>query len=118
MAADGIVWDIHMDDFLGDLAEYNTKFTAAVKTICDTVARKMENWAKDNAIWINRTGNARQGLTGQAIWKDHNTIWVCVCHSVDYGVWLELAMGRKYAILEKAVESNKDELINALFDIV
>ena len=33
--------------------------------------------------------------------------------TVDYGIWLELAHEKRFAILEEAIEQNKDELIEA-----
>ena len=106
--------EVNMNQFASELSGLQSRTEAAVQTLCDTVARKMESWAKDNARWQNRTGNARQGLTGSAVWQDTTTIWIVVSHSVDYGIWLELAKQRKYAILEEAVEQNKDELMNGL----
>lgn len=112
--SDSVNWDFDMSAVVTGLDGVESRLQASIKLICDTVAKKMESWAKDNAIWVNRTTNARQGLSGEAIWKDSDTIWICVAHSVDYGVWLELANERRYAILEASIEANKDELIRAL----
>lgn len=91
---------------------------ASLQIVCDAAAKKMEAWAKQNAPWTDRTGNARQGLRGEAFWEDDKNLVCAVMHQKDYGVWLELAHQRKYAILERAIESKKDELIRAYKQLV
>lgn len=82
--------------------------------LMQTAASKMESWAKQNAPWTDRTGQARQRLTGQAYWEDANIVVAAIAHQVDYGIWLELAHQRKYAILEKALEEHKGEIEDAV----
>lgn len=82
--------------------------------LMQTAATKMERWAKENAPWTDRTGQARQRLTGQAYWEDKNIVVAAIAHQVDYGIWLELAHQRKYAILEKALEEHRGEIEEAV----
>lgn len=96
------------------ITQYETRFKSALRLLCDVSARKMEEWAKQNAPWTDRTGNARQGLKGQAYWGDRETMVIVVSHSVDYGLWLELAMNRNYAVLEDAIEEKRSELFRAI----
>lgn len=93
------------------LHEAESRLKEALRILADTAAKKMERWAKENAKWEDRTTNARQGLRGEGYWEDENNLVVAIMHQVDYGIWLELAMAKKYAILEQALESGKDELI-------
>ena len=99
------------DAVIKNLKAYEDKMRSALYILADTGAKMMEAWAKENANWVDRTSNARQGLKGSAYW-DKDTIIVVLSHSVDYGVWLELANQRKYAILQQSILSKKDELIN------
>lgn len=62
-------------------------------------AARMEAYAKTHAPWQDRTGAARAGLAGR-VETDGEDIVIYLKHSVDYGVYLELAHERKYAILE------------------
>jgi len=96
-----------------NLEERESRLRQAIKILTDAGARKMEAWAKVNARWTDRTGNARQGIKGESMWVDTTKITIALSYSVDYGIWLELAMEKKYAILEEAIEQNKDELIEA-----
>ena len=42
--------------------------------LMQTAASKMETWAKQNAPWTDRTGQARQRLTGQAYWENPHIV--------------------------------------------
>jgi len=99
------------DDVIKNLDEYTIKMKAAIFLLTDTAAKLMAGWAQDNAKWTDRSSNARQGIKGKTYWENDNIIVITLSHSVDYGVWLELANQRKYAILADAIASKKDELM-------
>lgn len=103
---------------ISNMAEIEGKVSSALMLITETVAMKMEEWAKENAVWTDRTGNARQFLKGRAFWEDSKTLVLSMSHTMEYGVWLELAHERKYAILEQSIEQYKDELLKGWKKIV
>lgn len=105
-------WD--MKEFEESIAFIQTRFQTSILILCEVAAAKMEEYAKDEAIWIDRTSNARQKLTGQAYYVTMDQVQIAVSHQMDYGIWLELAHGRDYAILETAIEENIDELLNSI----
>lgn len=107
-----LTWDL--SSFRTSVEMYRTRFQTALFILCETVAIKMENYAKEQAIWQDRTGNARQRLQGEARWVGISEIEIAVSHHMDYGYWLELAHQREYAILEEAIEENQDELFRAI----
>lgn len=55
--------------------------------------------AKANAPWIDRTGNARNGLRATVAVEGPNTYALILYHSVSYGIWLEVAHAGRYAII-------------------
>lgn len=112
MSQPELVWK--PEEFVSNCERYRNKFQVAVITVCEVAATKMEEYAKTHAIWTDRTGNARQTLKGEAAWVSADQIIIAVSHHMDYGFWLELAHGRKYKILEQAVEDNVEELFRAL----
>ena len=61
-------------------------------------AQKMEQYAKKNRQWTDRTGRARQPLNGSAFRID-NGYRIHIAHGVYYGVYLEYAHENKYSIL-------------------
>lgn len=83
----------------------------ALRIISHSASQQMQAYAQTNARWNNRSGNARQKLKGDAYWQNSKVLETVIVHQMDYGVWLELAMGRKYAILEEALQSAAPELI-------
>ena len=86
------VGHIRGENFISDLTTY--------------YALQGEGYAKVNARWTDRTGNARGGIVGQADnsgarrghWEIH------LAHSVSYGIWLEVRFGGRYAIIRPTLE--------------
>ena len=107
-----LVWD--PSQFVQSCEQYRNKFLVSVLLVCEIASTNMEAYAKTNAIWTDRTGNARQKLKGEAAWVSKDQIMIAVSHHMDYGFWLELAHGRKYKILEQSIEDNVEELYRAL----
>ena len=117
MASDiSIQWDA--SEVLGALSDLDRKLTSkeygGLQMLMQTAASKMESWAKENAPWTDRTGAARQRLHGEAYWENSKIVVAAIMHQVDYGVYLELAHQRKYAILERTLEEHKDEIQDAI----
>lgn len=99
-------------DVLAKLTEKQSKTRASLQILADTAAKAMERYAKNNARWTDRTGNARQRLQGSTRWEGSALI-AAISHNVDYGMWLELCNGKKYAILEEALNSQAQNLLNS-----
>jgi hypothetical protein len=88
-----------------NMADYLARKVAALQALGDHYAAKMEGEAKNNKPWKNQTGHAQQGLFGEA--KAENTMLkVRLAHTVDYGVYLELANSGKFSILQPTVQKN------------
>lgn len=117
MASD-IKVEWNAEELVNNLKKLDRAFTSkeygGLLMLMQTAATKMESWAKQNAPWTDRTGQARQRLTGQAYWENPKIVVAAIAHQVDYGIWLELAHQRKYAILEKALEEHKGEIEDAV----
>jgi hypothetical protein len=62
----------------------------------------VESHAKTNAPWTDQTGNARQGLRAEAF-RESDNMGIVLYHQVPYGIWLELANGGKYAIIDETI---------------
>lgn len=85
---------------LGNLTD---KFNIAVEEYANTSSKKLEGYARENARWQNRTGHARQRLTGDYLTVE-NGVKLRLAHGVDYGKWLELANEKKYSIIPETIE--------------
>lgn len=88
---------------------FSPKDYAAVTMMMENIAKKGENYAKENRPWIDRTGEARKRLIGYSNWPDSSHVEAIVAHQVEYGVFLELSHQRKYAILEDAINNAYDK---------
>lgn len=85
------------------MGQFQSKFEAAVEVLCNNGAQKMEAYAKEKRPWKDRTGDARRRLSGS--WKKvPDGYEIQIAHGVPYGVWLEFAKERRYAILKPTVE--------------
>lgn len=92
-------------DFSGllkGLAEAELKLRFALEAYAKTSAAKLENYAKRNARWTDRTGDARNRLKGssEAYGSGYR---LSLAQGVTYGIWLEFAHERKYAIIEETI---------------
>ncbi|APM41419.1 hypothetical protein BS101_22060 (plasmid) [Clostridium kluyveri] len=90
---DGFKFDA--TDFLKKIASgsggVNGKMKAAVGVYCHSTGKKMESYAKNNAPWNNRTGNARQTIKGDFKWENESKCAAYVAGNMDYSPYLELA---------------------------
>jgi hypothetical protein len=76
-------------------------------------AKEVEEYAKNNAPWENRTGDAREGLT--ALGDQRLTSYtITLFHTVDYGIWLEVRWDGKYAIIMPTMIHMGHELMERL----
>jgi hypothetical protein len=75
---------------------------AATVMAIQPLAGESESYMKTNAPWQNVTRNARNSLTGTvavANSPQRTRISLKLSHGVDYGIWLELKNGGKFAIV-------------------
>lgn len=101
-------------DLLGAIYALETINRATIDDItagCSAVAGEMENFAKANAPWHDRTGNARRTLAGFAS-RDAETVAVGVCGNMPYSPRLETGFHGRYAILVPTVESYLDTILD------
>ena len=83
---------------------------ATIGAYADTAAKKMEAEAKKNAPWQDRTGNSRNSIQGDFNWQGNKAI-IALSGNVDYFVYLELAMEKRYSILKPTIDRNAPEII-------
>lgn len=84
------------------LSVFQDKVDMAVMMYAETAAKQMEGDAKENAKWVDRTGHARQRITG-TVERYSKGYKIKLAHGVDYGLWLELIQEKKYAIIEPTI---------------
>lgn len=102
---------------LANLENAETKSQVAIRMFAQEGAKKFENYAKLNRRWTDRTGHARQRLTG---WVEvmTNKVRIHIGHGVDYGVYLELCHERRFAILQQTVNVMSPEVIEGYKELL
>lgn len=101
-----------------NLYKWATMKKAGIEGVSRVASLNTQNYARANKRWQDRTGNARAGLNGGYFWETPEILKLFIAHSVDYGVYLELANDRKYAILSESINKVKDEWFNAVKKIM
>jgi len=101
---------------LGDQTrEHLERKKAGLNALLQNWAGKMEGYAKHNAPWTDRTGNARQGLHGGVdVRGDQQVLYLS--HGVEYGIWLEIAHGGNYAIVRPTADAHLPRIRQTVVD--
>lgn len=85
------------------IAQFEAKMRAGFQERMEPFAQRMLDYAIEHAPWEDRTGEARQGL-GAEYDDDPDEPGISLFHTVEYGIWLEVRWGGKYAIIIPTVE--------------
>lgn len=99
------------------LDQLKIKAPQAMTALADVGAKKMEAYAKINARWTDRTGNARLRLRG-SYEKIDNELHIVISHGVEYGIWLELAHEKRFAILLETLTNTSPEIIQGFQGLI
>ena len=113
----GIRWQRPPSELATALERYGDRVLTTVAAIAQYSATQMQNDAKANATWVDRTGNARTGLFGTSeadfaakvvtIYLSHGAV-------IDYGVWLELSHSGSYAVIMRTMQAHYEPLMQML----
>lgn len=109
----GLEFDI--SEIESALNQFAMNAESAISLFASSAALELENYAKQNRPWTDRTGAARQRLKGTV---DHPTQveWVItLSHGVDYGIYLEFAHERKYAIIYPTLQLKSQDIMTESF---
>lgn len=90
------------------------KINKAVGMYMQTKSQEYEAYMKTHRKWTDRTGDAKKFLKGSYAMPSENVHRIELAHGVNYGIWLELAHYRKYAIVKPTIDAKGDEVISDL----
>lgn len=76
-----------------------------VARVLTYAAPQIEAEAKRNAPWTDRTGNARQTLGAFVYRPERGIVALVLRQYMDYGLWLEVKNGGRYAIVLPTLEN-------------
>lgn len=86
----------------------------ACEEIMDRMAHEVEDWARANAPWEDETGEARRGLTAEAVDNGPFNNAIVIYHTVEYGIWLEVTYNGRWGIIVPTVEHFGPEVMGSL----
>ena len=92
-----------ISDMAGRLESMGARADAAVRVFAEQGATKLRSYAQSNARWTDRTGSARQRLNAY-VSAMSNGYRITLAHGVEYGIWLELAHEKRFAIIPQTID--------------
>lgn len=95
---------LDISQLLHGLSTTESKADMAIRMYAENAALKLQNYARTHRKWTDRTGHARQRLTGTSA-SYGNGYRLTLSHGVDYGIWLELAHEKRFAIIETTIRT-------------
>ena len=98
------------------LSEYQQRALYGVQVLAQSAAADLQAEAQAGAPWTDRSGLARGGIRGRAD-RAGSRITITLSGSVRYMVYLELAHGKRWAILWPTMQRNADRILQSLASI-
>lgn len=101
----GVVWSVTPEQAFTELTQaYVAAIRHGIRALADRRAPEIEAWMKQNAVWTDRTGNARQTLNTEVEQMGADMVAIILAHGVEYGIWLELSHGGAYSVISPALD--------------
>lgn len=110
----GFKWQVAPNQTIPQMTEAYTKaIFQSGRRIAYDQAEAMENYAKTNAPWTDRTGDAREYLSATV--EETGPIGTIVLsHGVPYGIWLEIANGGRFSIIPETIDVYGPQIMRSL----
>lgn len=86
------------------------------ETYAHNAAKRLEAFAQAEAPWRDHTGHARGGITGRAA-RSRSVITITLSGSAHYLVYLELAHGKKWAVLWPTMQRHAPRILRGFAQI-
>ena len=109
---------INVDELSQNLDEFQDRLKYAVQMYASTKANELEALMKANRKWTDRTGMAKARLNASISEPDENIIRITLAHGVEYGIWLELANEKNFAIIAPTLSQQGPRVIEGLNDLM
>lgn len=93
-----------------NIKSFRTDLRRNIGAVVDYNAAWAQTHLRLEAKWTDRTGAARSGLFAVSA-QFGNSFEIFMAYSVNYGIWLEIANNRKYAVITPALRIVGEKLI-------
>lgn len=112
------VLDYSSSSLKKNLDKMSTKLGAVVLMHAATKASELESKMKQNRPWTDRTGMAKARLSAKVSQPDTNIVRITLAHGVEYGIWLELANEKNYAIIAPTINTESPKVVSDLSNLM
>lgn len=99
------------------LEDIEDRADTAILMYAETAGKKLQSYARDNAKWTDRTGDARKRLNS-SVERKSKLYRIKLAHGVDYGIWLELAHEKRFSIIQPSITLLSPEIIEGLTNLL
>ena len=82
-------FSMNIDELMDMLEQKRNRTKAALEIYANSSATKLQNHARVNKPWTDRTHDARNRLNASWEWKNENVLSIALSHGVNYGIYLE-----------------------------
>ena len=96
------------------LLSMQERINKSVQMYMVSKASEIEAQMKVNRPWTDRTGAAKQRLTARVSRPKKDLVRITLAHGVDYGIWLEFANDKNYAIIQPTLRKQVPKLIRGI----
>lgn len=94
------------------------KMGAMILMYAATKASELQSKMKTNRPWTDRTGMAKATLNAKVSQPSQNIVRITLSHGVEYGIWLELAHEKNYAIIAPTVREEGPRVVSDLNNLM
>lgn len=101
-----------------NLDEMSVKLGAVVLMYASTKASELQGKMKLNRPWTDRTGMAKALLTAKVSQPSKQVVRITLAHGVEYGIWLELAHEKNYAIVAPTVREEGPRIVQDMDNLM
>lgn len=100
------------------LDKMSMKLGAVVLMYSATKASELRAKMKLNRPWTDRTGMAKATLSAKVSQPSKEIVRITLAHGVQYGIWLELAHEKNYAIIAPTVREEGPRIVEDLDNLM
>lgn len=111
-------FDYNKSSLKKNLDNMSTKLGTVVLMYSATKASELQAKMKMNRPWTDRTGMAKTMLSAKVSQPSQNVVRITLAHGVDYGIWLELAHEKNYAIIAPTVRDEGPRIVSDLDNLM
>lgn len=105
------------DQITPNLEKIINKVPFAIQMYLNTRASTIKSEMKVDRPWTDRTNMAKARLDAKSSMVGDNIGRITLSHGVWYGIYLELAHEKKYAVIKPTIDKNEPKIISEISDI-